>query len=156
MLTVICQRQLNILLCIDSQLSHVFRRLLVVWSMVQSSSSSFLRVEGQSQRHPRSPFCSVLCSSDGFHHCRPDPVFNVICMSTAFLVCLASLYTTIRPWSKKVLRLSTLTTCPKQPIAAQYREYTGLNPGWVFLNVLYVYVSTRYSNRYLVKRLAQL
>jgi len=36
-------------------------------------------VEGQSQRHPRSPLCSALCSSDGFRRCRPDPVFNVIC-----------------------------------------------------------------------------
>ena len=35
--------------------------------------------EGEDQRHPRSPLCSVLCSSDGFRHCRPDPVFNIIC-----------------------------------------------------------------------------
>ena len=49
------------------------------WSGLLSSSSSFLRVEGESQRHQRPPFCSVLCSSDGFRHCRLDPVFNVIC-----------------------------------------------------------------------------
>ena len=43
-------------------------------------------------------------------------------------------------WCMKNSRLSTSIR--------QYRYSTDLNSGWVFLNVLDVYTSTRYSNRY--------
>ena len=44
---------------------------------VWSGLSLFAKIDGQNQRHPSSPFCSVPCSSDGFRHCRPDPTSSV-------------------------------------------------------------------------------
>ena len=84
--------------------------LVVYWwsGLVWSSSSSFLTVAGQSQRHPRSPSCAALTASATVNaiQCLTSSVHRLLGLP-CFLV------PAIRQCSRQVLRQSALTTCPK-------------------------------------------